>query len=62
MLGLWSGKWYRVRAPECLAFALTITTLYGVTEPHGPVPHAIFSTKDRRPFLRSEEIRNEIYA
>src|SRR6516165_6148405 len=24
--------------------------------------HAIFSTKDRRPFLRSEEIRNEIYA
>jgi REP-associated tyrosine transposase len=23
--------------------------------------HAIFSTKDRRPFLRSEEIRNEIY-
>jgi putative transposase len=28
---------------------------------HLPV-HAIFSTKDRRPFLRSEEIRNEIYA
>ena len=24
--------------------------------------HAIFSTKDRPPFLRSEEIRNEIYA
>jgi putative transposase len=24
--------------------------------------HAIFSKKDRRPFLRSEEIRNEIYA
>ena len=24
--------------------------------------HAIFSTKDRRPFLGSEEIRNEIYA
>jgi len=24
--------------------------------------HAIFSTKDRRPFLCSEEIRNEIYA
>jgi putative transposase len=24
--------------------------------------HAIFSTKDRRPFLQSEEIRNEIYA
>ena len=24
--------------------------------------HAIFSTKDRRPLLRSEEIRNEIYA
>ena len=24
--------------------------------------HAIFSTKDRRPFLRSEENRNEIYA
>ena len=24
--------------------------------------HAIFSTKDRRPFLRSEEIRNEINA
>ena len=24
--------------------------------------HAIFSTKDRRPVLRSEEIRNEIYA
>ena len=24
--------------------------------------HAIFSTKDRRPFLHSEEIRNEIYA
>ena len=24
--------------------------------------HAIFSTKDRRPFLRSEEIRTEIYA
>jgi putative transposase len=24
--------------------------------------HAVFSTKDRRPFLRSEEIRNEIYA
>jgi putative transposase len=24
--------------------------------------HAIFSTKDRRPFLRSEEIRNEICA
>jgi hypothetical protein len=23
---------------------------------------AIFSTKDRRPFLRSEEIRDEIYA
>ena len=24
--------------------------------------HAIFSTKDRRPFPHSEEIRNEIYA
>ena len=24
--------------------------------------HAIFSTKDRRPLLRSEEIREEIYA
>src|SRR6266446_5713681 len=24
--------------------------------------HAIFSTKDRRPLLRSEEIRDEIYA
>jgi hypothetical protein len=24
--------------------------------------HAIFSIKDRRPFLHSEEIRNEIYA
>jgi putative transposase len=24
--------------------------------------HAIFSTKDRRPFLRSEEIRTETYA
>jgi hypothetical protein len=24
--------------------------------------HAIFSTKDRRPFFRSEEIRNEIHA
>jgi putative transposase len=24
--------------------------------------HSIFSTKDRQPFLRSEEIRNEIYA
>ena len=24
--------------------------------------HAIFSTKDRRPFLRSEQIRDEIYA
>ena len=24
--------------------------------------HAIFSTKDRRPFLPSEEIRDEIYA
>jgi hypothetical protein len=24
--------------------------------------HAIFSSKDRRPFLRSEEIDNEIYA
>ena len=24
--------------------------------------HAIFSTKDRRPSLHSEEIRNEIYA
>ena len=24
--------------------------------------HAIFCTKDRRPFLRSEEIRDEIYA
>src|SRR5215469_14348986 len=24
--------------------------------------HAIFSTKDRRPFLRSQEIRNETYA
>jgi hypothetical protein len=24
--------------------------------------HAIFSTKDRRPFLHSEEIRNEILA
>jgi len=24
--------------------------------------HAVFSTKDRRPFLRSEEIRNEMYA
>jgi putative transposase len=24
--------------------------------------HSVFSTKDRRPFLRSEEIRNEIYA
>jgi putative transposase len=24
--------------------------------------HAIFSTKDRRPYLRSDEIRNEIYA
>jgi REP element-mobilizing transposase RayT len=24
--------------------------------------HAIFSTKDRRPFLQSEEVRNEIYA
>jgi putative transposase len=26
------------------------------------VVHSIFSTKGRRPFLRSEEIRNEIYA
>jgi putative transposase len=26
------------------------------------VVHSIFSTKDRRPFLQSEEIRNEIYA
>jgi putative transposase len=57
----------RVRAAECLEFALTITTLYGVTAPHGQslthlLVHAIFSTKDRRPFLRSEEIRNEIYA
>jgi REP element-mobilizing transposase RayT len=24
--------------------------------------HAIFSTKDRRSFLRSKELRNEIYA
>jgi putative transposase len=24
--------------------------------------HSVFTTKDRRPFLRSEEIRNEIYA
>jgi REP element-mobilizing transposase RayT len=24
--------------------------------------HAVFSTKDRRPFLRSEEMRKEIYA
>jgi putative transposase len=24
--------------------------------------HAIFSTKDRRPYLRSDEIRNEIYS
>ncbi|HTD14201.1 MAG TPA: transposase [Chthoniobacterales bacterium] len=24
--------------------------------------HAIFSTKDRRPYLRSEDLRNEIYA
>ena len=24
--------------------------------------HAIFSTKDRQPFLHSEEIRNEIHA
>ena len=24
--------------------------------------HAIFSTKDRRLFLQSEEVRNEIYA
>jgi putative transposase len=24
--------------------------------------HSIFSTKDRRPFLRSKELRNEIYA
>ena len=24
--------------------------------------HSVFSTKDRRPFLRSEESRNEIYA
>jgi REP element-mobilizing transposase RayT len=24
--------------------------------------HAIFSTKDRRPFLQSEEVRSEIYA
>jgi putative transposase len=24
--------------------------------------HSVFSTKDRRPFLRSEEMRNEIYA
>ena len=24
--------------------------------------HSVFSTKERRPFLRSEEIRNEIYA
>ena len=24
--------------------------------------HTIFSTKDRRPFLQSEEVRNEIYA
>jgi REP element-mobilizing transposase RayT len=24
--------------------------------------HSVFSTKDRRPFLRSEETRNEIYA
>ena len=24
--------------------------------------HSVFSTKDRRPFLRSEEMRKEIYA
>ena len=26
------------------------------------IVHAVFSTKDRRPFLRSEEIRTETYA
>ena len=26
------------------------------------IVHAVFSTNDRRPFLRSEEIRTETYA
>ena len=58
---------YTTTTTKWVGFALTITTLYGVTAPHGQslthlLVHAIFSTKDRRPFLRSEEIRNEIYA
>src|SRR5215470_18625453 len=55
--GLWSGNWYRFRAAKCLEYALTITTLYGVTNLMSQslthlLVHAIFSTKDRRPFLR----------
>jgi hypothetical protein len=59
---------HRQSGGNALGFALTITKLYEVTMPHGGqslthlLVHAIFSTKDRRPFLRSEEILDEIYA
>ena len=33
----------------------------GQSLPH-PLVHSVFSTKDRRPFLHSEEMRKEIYA
>src|SRR5215831_5580373 len=38
--GLWSGNWYRVRAAECLEFALTITTnaMFGIETPMGRTP------------------------
>jgi putative transposase len=46
---------------------LTITSIYAVIISLGRslthlLVHAIFSTKDRRPYLRSDEIRNEIYS
>ena len=60
-IGTWSERRERV------GFALTTTKLYGVTTPHGPVPHSSSGSCDllhqgSPAFLRSEEIRNEIYA
>jgi REP element-mobilizing transposase RayT len=56
-----------MRPERAIERELTITSKYSVIlivsqSLSHLVVHSIFSTKDRRPFLRSEEIRNEIYA
>jgi REP element-mobilizing transposase RayT len=67
----WLKPWERHapgNRPERAAES-TLTTTYGyvVVIFDAPVPfhlmvHAVFSTKDRRPFLHAEEIRIETYA